>query len=280
MKGQLAELLGEEYGAAGIWFDGWWDQQVKKLPHLNRPDADPKETQIDWRLRETFDLIHELRPEALIGNNHHVGVFPGEDFQMFEKDLPGQDFAGGNEDAVIGELPLEMCETINDYWGYNKDDQNFKSAKDLIRLLVRAAGFDANLLLNIGPMGSGKIQPEFVERLEQIGAWMEKNGESIYGTRGGPLEPQPWGVTTRKGGTVFVHVLEDEKAGEGADGGRKIELALGEGVKVQSARLMHGGEVKFEQSGQGTKAVILHLPEGALDLVDTIVVLETEEISD
>ena len=88
MDAQLEELCTGYGPIAGIWFDGWWDQQVKK------PGGDPKETRVDWRLRRTYDRIHRLRPEALVGNNHHVAPFEGEDFQMFEKDLPGGNTAG------------------------------------------------------------------------------------------------------------------------------------------------------------------------------------------
>ena len=94
-----------------------------------------------------------------------------------------------------------------------------------MQLLVKAAGYDANLLLNVGPRPDGTIQPEFVKRLAEVGEWLKKNGETIYGTRGGPLPPRPWGVTTQKGDRVFVHVLDwkdavlalprPPKAGEG-----------------------------------------------------------------
>jgi alpha-L-fucosidase len=127
---------------------------------------------------------------------------------MFEKDLPGQKTASFNQEAEVGELPLETCETMNNSWGFNLLDTRHKSARELLQLLVRAAGYDANLLLNVGPMPDGRIQPEFVSRLRELGGWLARNGESIYGTRGGPVTPRPWGVTTRKGETVFVHVLD------------------------------------------------------------------------
>src|SRR5262249_27932000 len=170
-----------------------------------------------------------------VGNNHHVAPFAGEDFQMFEKDLPGGNTAGFNADSKPGDLPLETCETINRAWGYNKGDKQFKSTKQLIHYLVRAAGLNANFLLNVGPMPNGKIQPEFAQRLKEMGQWLEKNGESIYATRGGPVPPQPWGVTThtKKGDRVFVHVL-DTKA--------EVRLPRAAG-KFHLPRLLHGGNV-------------------------------------
>src|SRR5207249_3790839 len=191
MDSQLRELLTGYGDIAGIWFDGMWD----------KPKA-------NWHLDRTYGLIHSLQPAALVGSNHHLLPFPGEDFQMFEKDLPGHKTAEFNATSEVGKLPLETCDTINNAWGYNKDDKHFKSATQLIHYLARAAGYNGNFLLNIGPMPNGKIQPEFVERLRAIGKWLERNGESIYGTRAGPVAPASWGVTTEKAGKIYVHVLD------------------------------------------------------------------------
>jgi alpha-L-fucosidase len=191
MNAQLTELLTNYGDVAGIWFDGWWD----------RPDA-------GWRLRETYDLIHRLQPAALIGSNHHQAPMPGEDFQMFEKDLPGHNTAGFSGEAAVGQLPLETAETMAQRWGFSLLDKAYKSADELIRYLVRAAGYNSNFLLNVGPMPNGRIQPEFVQTLGLVGDWTERHGDSIYGTRGGPIPPQAWGVTTQKGDRVFLHVLD------------------------------------------------------------------------
>jgi alpha-L-fucosidase len=258
MDDQLTELLTGYGPIAGIWFDGWWDQQVKE------PGGDPKKTRVDWKLRRTYDLIHKLQPQALVGNNHHVAPFPGEDFQMFEKDLPGGNTAGFNTDSKPGELPLETCETISNAWGYNKNDKQYKSTADLVHYLVKAAGMNANFLLNVGPMPSGKIQPEFGERLREVGKWLEKNGESVYNTRGGPVPPQPWGVTTRSraGNQVYVHVLDAKATAV------KLPKAAG---KLTSARLLHGDKVETTPDGED---LVLKLPEKGRDPMDTIVVLE------
>jgi alpha-L-fucosidase len=191
MNAQLTELLTNYGPVAGIWFDGWWDRK-----------------EANWRLRETYDLIHRLQPGAMIGSNHHLAPNPGEDFQMFEKDLPGHNTAGFSGEASVGQLPLETAETMARYWGFSLQDKAYKPADELIRYLVRAAGYNSNFLLNVGPMPNGKIQPEFVATLGAIGDWTERHGESIYGTRGGPIPPQNWGVTTHKDDRVFVHVLD------------------------------------------------------------------------
>jgi alpha-L-fucosidase len=248
MDAQLTELLTNYGEIGGIWFDGWWD----------RPDA-------DWRLGRTYALIHRLQPQALVGSNHHRKPFPGEDFQMFEKDLPGHNTAGFNAESEIGQLPLETCDTINGAWGFNLTDRRYKSSKELIHYLVRAAGYNANFLLNVGPMPNGKIQPEFVKTLEEIGAWTSKYGDAIYGTRGGPIPPRHWGVTTHKGNTVFVHVLD------WADDGLLVPPLPG---KVRAARLLTDGRpVTFVQQSEG---VILNLPADRRDPIDTIVALELQ----
>jgi alpha-L-fucosidase len=245
MDGQLRELFTNYGEIGGIWFDGMWD----------RPDA-------DWRLERTYLLIHELQPQALVGSNHHQAPFPGEDFQMFEKDLPGANTAGFNT-TEISKLPLETAETINGSWGYNLTDHRYKSTADLVRYLVRAAGSNANLLLNVGPMPNGKIQPEFVERLQGVGRWLAKHGESVYGTRGGPIAPGPWGVTTQRDGYVYVHVLEWD--------GRVLALP-GLPGHMRSARLLrNGAEIPVEQT---ETALLISLPPRPADLVDEIVVVE------
>jgi alpha-L-fucosidase len=250
MDGQLKELL-TNYGAiGGIWFDGMWD----------RPKA-------EWRFEQTYKLIHSLQPAALVGSNHHLKPFPGEDFQMFEKDLPGQKTAGFNSESEVGDLPLETCETINGAWGYNANDKRFKSTKDLIHYLVKAAGYNANFLLNVGPTPSGKIQPEFADRLKQVGAWLEKNGETIYGTRGGPLTPRPWGVTTRKGNKVYLHILNWQDP----------VLAMPRmPKKVKSATFFKDGS-KVEFLEHDKYGLFIRSPQGFTDENDTIVVLELAE---
>lgn len=201
MKQQLTELLTNYGEVAGIWFDGYWDQTEPE----GAADRTPR---IDWHLDEIYTLIHKLQPQCLIGNNHHLSPLPGEDFQMFEQDLPGENKGGLNYQKP-SELPLESCVTMNNSWGFNLTDTNYKTPKQLIDLLVRASGCGANLLLNIGPMPNGKIQPEFLERMAYMGNWIKTYGESIYGTKGGYMRPQTWGCITQKSDTMFVHVLDN-----------------------------------------------------------------------
>src|SRR6185295_17602726 len=102
----------------------------------------------------------------------------------------------------------ETCETMNDSWGFNITDRNYKSSRQLIQYIVNAAGRNANFLLNIGPMPNGVVQPEFTDTLRKVGEWMKQYGESIYGTRGNFIAPQEWGVITVKNKTLFAHILQ------------------------------------------------------------------------
>lgn len=200
MKQQLTELLTNYGEVAGVWFDGYWDQTAPE----GAADRSPR---IDWHLDEIYALIHKLQPQCLIGNNHHLDPLPGEDFQMFEQDLPSENKGGLNYQKP-STLPLESCVTMNNSWGFNITDTSYKTTKQLIDLLVKASGYGANLLLNIGPMPNGVVQPEFRERLDSMGKWLQVYGASIYNTKGGYLKPQNWGAITQRNDTMFVHVLD------------------------------------------------------------------------
>jgi len=245
MNTQLRELL-SNYGSIGaVWFDGWWDH-----------DSDPKP--FDWRLNEQYALIHSMQPSCLIGNNHHQTPFEGEDIQIFERDLPGENKAGLSGQS-IGRLPLESCQTMSDCWGYSLTDNNYKSTRELIQMLVRAAGKNANLLLNVGPQPNGELPQRALERLDSIGQWLSSHGRAIYGTRGGLVAPHDWGVTTQRGDTLFVHILSlDDKALFLPIAGRKLKSA---------ASFDDGEKIAFRQTADG---VLLSLPK-KIDETDYIV---------
>ncbi|HEY3933908.1 MAG TPA: alpha-L-fucosidase [Gemmatimonadales bacterium] len=246
MKSQLTELLTNYGTIGGIWFDGMWD----------KPDA-------DWHLPEVYGLIHRLQPAALIVPNHHLAPKPGEDVQTFEQDLPGSNTAGFNT-RTIGALPLETSLTMNGAWGFNITDHNWKSVDELIGYLVRAAGANGNLLLNIGPRPDGTIQPEAIERMHALGAWLATHGTSIYRTRGGPIAPQAWGATTHRGDTVFVHLLR----------GTDSTLTLpGWGARVMRATVLDGGvQVSVRQTAD---SIVLTMPTASSPTPDRVIVLVT-----
>ena len=256
MKNQLTELLTNYGEVMSIWFDGHWDQTNPE------GDADRK-SRIDWKYDEIYALIHKLQPQCMIGNNHHLSPIPGEDFQMFERDLPGENKSGLSFQKASA-LPLETCETINGAWGYNITDRNYKTAQQVVQLLVGAAGRNANLLLNVGPMPNGMIQPEFTDTLAAAGKWLQQYGESIYGTRGGPLGPQPWGVTTQKEKRIFLHLFKTPEA--------NTILLPATKEKVKQVTLFGTDQkVKYKQQKDG----ITITTEGVtIDGSDTVILVE------
>ena len=193
MKNQVRELLTNYPNVAALWFDGYWDHDQDTIP-------------FNWRMEEFYRYIHQLKPTCLIGNNHHITPIEGEDFQMFERDLPGENKAGYSGQA-ISKLPLEMCQTMNGMWGYKVADQNYKSVDELVTLIIRAAAKGCNLLLNIGPQPNGELPALALDRLQGIGKWMDSYGETIYSTQRG-IDDATWGVTTKKGNTTYIHVLD------------------------------------------------------------------------
>ena len=237
MNNQLTELLTNYGPIRAIWFDGWWDH-----------DQDPD---FDWQLPEQYAMIHRLQPACLIGNNHHQTPFEGEDIQIFERDLPGENKAGLSGQS-ISQLPLETCETMNGMWGYKITDQNYKSTKELIHYLVNAAGKNANLLMNIGPQPNGELPEVAVRRLKEVGEWMHVYGETIYGTRGGIVKPHDWGVTTQKGNRLFVHILNLPDNG--------LYLPITQKVK-QAVEFKDKSAVKFKQDKQGVLLLFDQVPD-------------------
>ncbi len=249
MNNQLTELL-TNYGPIGaIWFDGLWDH-----------DMDPD---FDWQLPEQYAMIHRLQPACLIGNNHHSTPYEGEDIQIFERDQPGENTAGLSGQNISA-LPLETCQTMNGIWGYRITDQNYKSTQDLIHYLVNTAGKNANLLLNIGPQPNGELPATAIERMKEMGEWMATYGETIYGTRGGDVAPHDWGVSTRKGNRLFIHILKHQD--------NSLFIPLTHKV-VQAIQFDNQTPIKFKQDKDG---VLLKLPKVPTE-IDYVVELKLKQ---
>ena len=246
MNNQLVELL-TKYDITALWFDGMWDRRSA-----------------NWRIREQYDLIHSVQPSCLIGNNHHLPAIEGEDFQIFERDLPGENKAGFSKGQTVShKLPLETCQTMNGMWGYKVADQNYKSTEYLIRYLVSIACKGANLLLNIGPQPNGELPATALARLKEMGEWLRKYGDSVYGTTAGDIQAQEWGVTTRKGNRLFVHIFDLKEK----------ELTLPLTCKVTKAYTFEDKKaVAFEKNDGGVTLKFDAVPSG----IDYIVELITE----
>ena len=249
MNRQITELLTDYGPIRAIWFDGWWDHDEDVTP-------------FDWQLGEQYALVHKLQPTCLVANNHHQVPFEGEDIQIFERDLPGENTHGLSGQA-ISRLPLETCQTMNGMWGYKVIDQNYKSVDTLIRYLVSAAGKGANLLLNVGPQPNGELPEAAVERMKAMGEWLSVNGETVYATEAGDIAQQEWGCTTRKGDRLFVHIFELQTD----------NLILPLECEVVDAKVFASGQsVAFERCEEG---YCLHTGP-VTDTVDYIVELRTK----
>ncbi len=153
--------------------------------------------------------------------------------------------------------------TICNQWAWKPDD-GLKSLAQCVETLVMCAGGDGNLLLNVGPMPTGEIEPRQVQRLLEMGRWLEKYGETIYGTRGGPFKPDRRIASTRKGDTIFMHVLHW--------GGDVLTLPAVP-KKILAASLLTGGKVEVQQKQSG---LTIHVAPQDRRQIDTIVKLELD----
>jgi len=214
-----------------------------------------------WDPTNTHALVQQLQPQILVNNRLEMSSFvqwahqgklkPNEDYYTPEQRI------GAYDDQTA----WETCMTIGTQWAWKPDDQ-IKSAAEVINILAQCVGGDGNLLLDVGPMPDGRIEPRQVDVLKQVGAWMDTHGESIYGTRGGPWKPAKAVSSTRKGNIIYVHVLRNT--------GETIELPDIPG-KIKSARILGGAKVKFHRAGG---KLILSVPAAEYNLLDTVVILK------
>ena len=237
----------------------WWDTQINMNSN---------------RAQKLYNVVEKLRPNIIM-NNRLGGGFRG-DTETPEQTIPAQGYPGRD---------WETCMTINDTWGYKRDDTNFKSAETLIHNLCDIASKGGNYLLNVGPTSTGEIPQPEVERLVAMGAWMKVNGEAIYGThptifgaetgalsatendrRGSPrfIPAWDWRCTT-KPGKIYIHIFK-WPAGQ-------IQLPGVKG-KITKAYLLADPRhraLKFQQTPQG---VTIELPEKAPDAIASVLCLK------
>ena len=247
MHAQLREIVTRYYGERGVlWFDGEWEKP--------------------WNAEyahETVRLLRGLKPDLLINNRvgkgrHGMAGTTGKAAVPGDFDTPEQQVG-----RFQNQRPWESCITICRQWAWKPDD-NMKSLAECVQTLVRCAGGDGNLLLNVGPMPDGRIEPRQVKRLEEIGDWLRARGESIYGTRGGPFKPGPYGASTRKGNRIYLHVFQWQ------DGAARLPAI---GPKVTGASVLGGGKAEVTQIDEG---LTIRVPEADRSDIDTVVVLDLD----
>lgn len=160
---QIEELCTQYGPVAGMLFDGWWP--------ASKADADQTETveRHDWPLTQVYDTIHKLQPDCMITNNHHILPLPGEDYQVWEIDLPGENAMGFNCE-LVGDKPKMawMTATQNGWSWQHRDD--YRSAEQIVDEIRRAWAMDAVYQFNLGPMGDGRINPREAALLREVKA--------------------------------------------------------------------------------------------------------------
>lgn len=250
MKNQLRELI-QNYGPLGVlWFDGQWENTWTFEKGLN-----------------LYNYTRSLQPDIIVNNRVHSNntenketkVFPLGDFSTPEQTIPDKDIPKGY---------WETCMTMNKHWGYNEADIMYKSTKVLIQMLVDIVSKGGNFLLNVGPMGNGKFPPQSVERLLQIGEWMNINGDSIYATTASPLGKPSWGRYTLKRlpekTILYLHIFNYNPK-------EKLEIPLS--VKPENAYLLMDKTKPVSVKLKGDR-LVLTLPQITPDPYDTVIAFE------
>lgn len=249
MRTQLTELI-NKVDPEVLWFDGewpeWWQEEDGQ---------------------ELYAFLRRLKPQLIINNRVGKGRKGMEGLNKDDREYVG-DFGTPEQQIPATGAPgvdWESCMTMNDTWGFKKNDHNWKSAETLIRNLVDVASKGGNYLLNVGPTAEGRIPDASIERLKAIGKWMHVNSESIYGTSASPFESLPWGRCTRRIAddqtTLYLHVFD------WPENGRLVVPIRGGGVA--SASLLDGGDrLEFATTDEG---VSIELPDSAPDQVDSVI---------
>lgn len=247
MKGHLRELL-VNYGRIDLlWFDA---------------DGGPA----PWDQAHTYSLVRTLQPRIIINDRLSLGPYKENDPNRID---PNADYRTPEQrvGAFDRRIPWETCMTLGTQWSWKPNDK-IKTAGQCIRILAECATGDGNLLLDVGPMPDGTIEPRQVKVLTEIGSWLKKFGESIYGTRGGPYRNGRWGGATSRGNIVYIHIAQWE--------GDHIALPPLP-AKILRSTVLTGGKAEVTQSPQG---VIIRMPVERQDRINTIVKLEIDKPAD
>jgi alpha-L-fucosidase len=229
MQAEIKELL-SNYGTISVL---WFDSDGRKAM---------------WHPETTYSLVRGLQPQILIDNRLEMDTPEQWRNQGVSKLSANEDFY--TPEQKIGtyddQQPWESCITLGTQWSWKPEDK-IKTADEVLTILAKTAGGDGNLLLDVGPMPDGRIEPRQVAVLRKIGDWLKINGESIYGTRGGPYLPTERYTATRREDKIFIHVLK-------AESGMVTLPPLPS--KITGASLVGGGKVRFTQTADFLKIAL------------------------
>jgi alpha-L-fucosidase len=226
IKGQTRELI-EKYHSKILWFDGEWEE-----PWTHEMGLD------------FYDYLKSIDENILINNRVDKGRKGMEGITIsdeFAGDFATPEQQVGRYDV---ENPWESCITICRQWAWKPNDE-LKSLEECLFTLLKTVGGGGNLLLNVGPMPDGRIEPRQAERLKEMGNWLKKYGESVYETTGGPYKPTDWLTSTRKENAVFIHLLNYKN--------NSVELPFPENIQIKNCSLLKGKKLDFQKSGEALK---------------------------
>ena len=255
MKAQLKELI-TTYHPGLIWFDGEWESSWNHE-----------------RGKDLYQYVRSLDPDILVNNRVDKGR---AGFEGMSKDKDSRGDFGTPEQRIPAKgfpesVKWESCMTMNDHWGWNKNDHHWKSNQDLIRKLADIASKGGNFLLNIGPRPDGTFPTEAVESLKSIGEWMQVNKESIYNTKAGPFGILPWGRCTQKAlssrtSRLYLHVFNWPRNG-------RISIPITNTVK--RAYLLADKSTDLKITKELFK-ITIKLPQQAPDKIDSVIAVDIE----
>jgi len=259
---QVRELL-LNYGKIDImWWDGGGDDwlafgcEPKGTELVKRDTKWPQDKHFTgkplWEGNKLNAMVRKLQPNIIVNDRASSPVLEWEgDFTTPE----------GKIGKYNTDRDWETCDLLAGTWGW-KPGQKPKSLEYIISTMVRVVTGDGNYLLNVGPRPDGSIEPDQAERLREVGRWLEKYGESIYKTRGGPFPNGEWGGYTYNDNIIYIHVLKWSMM---------PELLPAIDRKIRKATCLSGGIVSFSQSQSGLKISVSGQSE---DTIDTIIKLE------
>jgi len=246
LKNQVEELV-HRYQSRILWFDGEWEE--------------PWTHQMGMEL---YAFVRQLDDSVLINNRVDKGRAGMDGFSKSDRcagDFETPEQRVGNYNPTT---PWETCMTLGEQWAWKPNDK-LKSLKDCIHILVQTAGGNGNLLLNVGPMMDGRIEQRQIDLLEKIGAWMKEYGDTIYETRGGPIEPQDWGVSTQKDERIFLHILDNKQT--------EIQIPWTNGVISSVNYFGNASPVKWRMDD---RVLVLEITRSKADEIDTIIEVQCD----